>query len=138
MEKKCRERSEETKQRSWSTRLTKSYSQIGRENGVHYTTVMKWCLLGSRSVTSSELARHRRAALRIRPKPPHWEQKVLSFFGAYQSHLRPQIEHLYGDKEDSFAARDASPLRREIDLSRGPRESLSRGARESQSRGARE
>ena len=38
----------------------------------------------------------------------------------------------------AFAARDRSPLRREIDLSRGARESLSRGARESQSRGARE
>ena len=49
MEKKCRERSVELKLKCiMEHEAGKSYSQIGRENGVHYTTVMKWCKQASK------------------------------------------------------------------------------------------
>ena len=57
MEKKCRERSVELKLKCIMEHESgKSYSQIGRENGVHYTTVMKWCRMGKDKIFKERYA----------------------------------------------------------------------------------
>ena len=66
MEKKCRERSVELKLKCIMEREAgKTFTQIGRENGVHYTTVMKWCKAGKDKILKGRYAPEQEIAIAL-------------------------------------------------------------------------